>query len=118
MCKVGTNSGQLSALFFEAADNPLLLFNDNWRTEAIVYLAALDSSSRGVLDLNAPSSVSSVQTQANRAADAIQRAVLKHARGIDKLDNTLLLDGASEMTTASGHMNQVAEMVDNFCLNR
>ena len=113
--RIQSSASAIGDLASEAADNPLLIFDDSWKTRMGVALAVIEIGAEGILALDAPSSASKVSTPAEAMAHKLLRVTVLFARGFDRLDLNALEEGLSLFRSVSDDLNAMSIAVDSFC---
>ena len=94
----------MGELFIEVADNPLLMFTDDWKFNVAVSMAALQISTEEIRGLDAPPTVKLIHADMLALADALDNSISLMTTGIDDLD-------VASMEAAVGEINRVNELI-------
>lgn len=98
-------------LNFEAADNPYLISNPDWITEAAILLAEMQSYIDKIYALDPPDSHKEMHDIVLKAMDEYQFVVDNYPIAIDTLDFELLDRCTEAMIRGSGYIEEATLMI-------
>ena len=105
-----------STLLSLASDNPLLITDDEWRTQMVLVLVLLQTSAKEIRDVTpVPSSVRHIHLDMERIADLIDRGTNAFARGVDSGNVDLIYTGANSIDQMTAIASSVTSKVSTFC---
>ena len=111
---IGEASDALSQLFLEFSENPVVLFDDDWRLVMALQLAVLDLASNALLEHPAPASLGGMHAHVREVATNVEAAALLYAEALDEIDadkmdeaNALVLEAAPRILDANFEMERI-----------
>ncbi len=115
---IGSSSGDLADLFDKASTNPALILDQDWKASVQTLISRIRVVAENILDLQAPTSVSSISDPANAMAQSFLISMERYAHGIDNLDVKLIEDGISAMSIGTEYMSRMGRASEVFVMDR
>ena len=107
---------RIAQQFFLMSDNPLLMFDDEWKLTTAIYLGSLDFVANELLAMEYPSEARDLHSEI-RAAAVFMNAFVEHAaNGVDNFDDeefALAIDAMSQMTE---RLDRAAPLMAKVCI--
>ncbi len=98
------------------ADNPLLLFDDDWKMRMAIYLAAIQVGAENIQSISVvPYSMGHIHGDMNHAAELYMDAVEVYVRALDNVDADLALEVEVIMGNANTFLGDATHKIDTFC---
>ena len=106
---------QMVTLTTLSVDNPLLLFDDQWRLSMAGALVELDNVAIDIDALDAPSGADEVHANLRRLSPRLHAISQSLAEGLDDLDPAAIERAAINMQEATRIAETLAEQLESFC---
>ena len=110
-----SNSSELSDLFSQLSNDGFLIVDADWIFSIKAQLAALDRLADAMIELSAPSSMSSVEKEVGEMAQLLKAAVDDYATAIDNIDPDLLLAGSEQLGHVPGAIERITQAIETLC---
>ncbi len=81
---------EIGGLTAQVGSSPLLVFDEDWRFELVIHLAAMKVAAEQIRELNAPSHVRHIHSDLLQMAAGLDLAADLFAAGMDNFDPDLL----------------------------
>ena len=112
---VDTAFADLGETFALAGNEPLLIFDDDWRLNVAITLTTMNIAAEQIRTLNPPPGLDDLHALQLQIADQLQIVTSSSVQGIDEVDAALL----DEATTAIARTNTLvassAEIIERVC---
>ena len=105
----------LGELFAELEDNPLLVYDDDWKLDAGTEMAKMQSNGAAILELDAPPSVDSISFHAELLAGNVTGITDYYTVGIDNVDPALIEAGNAFVNAATVQLEEIPQAVLALC---
>ena len=109
-----TDLQKLTELATLAGDNPLLIYDDDWRMEIVITAALIQLRGKELRAITSPPQLSSVHSESVAASKHFDRACDLLLEGIDDQDGEKLARAANEMQAGSANMAQAKKNLDGL----
>ena len=109
---------EMSGLFFEVVDNPLLLLADGWTIQMAAQLVIMRVTYDEASAATPPESMRTIHQKLVEALSKANDATEFIAQGIDNVDADLLEQGTTFFIAASDDLAELPELIDEFAATR
>lgn len=108
-------SESVSKLFARASDDPSLLTTEAWKVDVGVALSRMEIAAQAIVDRDAPSSLSQIESLNQSSAARMLEAVDMYRGAANQLDSAALEAAEAQLKSAAEDRAKAASATQGFC---
>jgi hypothetical protein len=101
-------------LSYQAASDPTLIFDDEWRMEVVIELAIWSVSRERFAAMTPPSSLASFHAKFLDALTRLQMAGNLFAEGVDEVDAEKISRASAQMSAGTALLDEASDLLTQF----
>ena len=105
----------VSELFAQASADPSLLTTEAWKVDVAVALSRMEIGARGIVDRDAPASLSQIDGLHKSSATHVLEAIDLYRDAVSQLDSESIAVAAALLTSAAADRAKAASAAEDFC---
>ena len=112
---VATAFADLGETFIAAGEQPLLIFDDDWRLDVAITLSTINLAAGQIRDLTPPPGLELLHALQLQIADQLEIVTSSSIQGIDDIDAALLDEATAAIARTNTLVERSAEIIEGLC---
>jgi hypothetical protein len=105
----------LGETFALAGEQPLLVFDDDWRLNVAITLTTMNIAAEQIIKLSPPAGLDQLHSLQLQVADQLEIITSSSIQGIDNVDATLLDEATTAIARTNTLVERSAEIIEYVC---
>jgi len=112
---VATAFADLGETFALAGEEPLLIFDNDWRLNVAITLTTMNIAAEQIITLNPPPGLEQLHALQFQVADQLEIVTSSSVQGIDEVDDALLDEATTAIARTNTLVARSADIIERFC---